>query len=112
FYRDTLGFKEQAQLPSAAFLAAGGYHHHIGLNSWQSQGAGPSPPSAPRLSEIRFTLHNGERPALVDPDGNTLSFSSPATAGARPARPDSASARDLVQAPELLGRELEAHRRD
>ncbi|HWG07406.1 MAG TPA: VOC family protein [Solirubrobacteraceae bacterium] len=80
FYRDTLGFEEQAQLPSAAFLAAGGYHHHIGLNSWQSQGAGPSPPSAPRLSEIRFTLQDGERPALVDPDGNTLSFSSPATA--------------------------------
>jgi len=75
FYRDTLGLDEQAQLPSAAFLSAGGYHHHIGLNSWQSQGASPSPPSAPGLREIRFTLDgDGERPALVDPDGNSLSF--------------------------------------
>jgi catechol 2,3-dioxygenase len=81
FYRDTLGLEEQAQLPSAAFLSAGGYHHHIGLNSWQSQGASPSPPSAPGLREIRFTLaRDGERPALVDPDGNKLSFS-PAPAG-------------------------------
>jgi catechol 2,3-dioxygenase len=74
FYRDTLGLEEQAQLPSAAFLSAGGYHHHIGLNSWQSQGASPSPPSAPGLREIHFTLDDGERPALVDPDGNSLSF--------------------------------------
>jgi catechol 2,3-dioxygenase len=81
FYRDTLGLEEQAQLPSAAFLSAGGYHHHIGLNSWQSQGASPAPPSAPGLREIRFTLErDGERPALVDPDGNILGFS-PATAG-------------------------------
>jgi catechol 2,3-dioxygenase len=80
FYRDTLGLEEQAQLPSAAFLSAGGYHHHIGLNSWQSQGASPAPPSAPGLREIRFTLdRGGERPALLDPDGNSLSFSSAAT---------------------------------
>jgi catechol 2,3-dioxygenase len=83
FYRDTLGLEEQAQLPSAAFLSAGGYHHHIGLNSWQSRGAQPSPPSAPGLREIRFTLDDSERPALVDPDGNSLSFGPPppATAG-------------------------------
>lgn len=43
FYRDALGFEEQAQMPSAAFLSAGGYHHHVGLNSWQSQGAGAPP---------------------------------------------------------------------
>jgi catechol 2,3-dioxygenase len=75
FYRDTLGMEEQAQLPSAAFVSAGGYHHHIGLNSWQSQGASPAPPSAPGLREIRFTLErDGDRPALVDPDGISLSF--------------------------------------
>jgi catechol 2,3-dioxygenase len=76
FYRDTFGLEEQARLPSAAFLSAGGYHHHIGLNSWQSRGASPSPPSAPGLREIGFTLEGGaERGALVDPDGNKLSFS-------------------------------------
>jgi catechol 2,3-dioxygenase len=56
FYRDVLGFEEQAQLPSAAFLSAGGYHHHVGLNSWQSQGAAPAPDSAPGLRRLDFEL--------------------------------------------------------
>ena len=51
FYRETVGLEEQAQLPSAAFLSAGGYHHHIGVNSWQSRGASAAPPSAPGLRE-------------------------------------------------------------
>ena len=39
FYRDVLGFGLMAQLgPQAAFLAAGGYHHHIGTNTWESTG--------------------------------------------------------------------------
>jgi catechol 2,3-dioxygenase len=62
FYRDALGLEEQAQLPSAAFLAAGGYHHHVGLNSWQSSGAASAPDSAPGLREIDFDL--GGAPAL------------------------------------------------
>ncbi|HTD08190.1 MAG TPA: VOC family protein [Solirubrobacteraceae bacterium] len=56
FYRDALGLDEQAQLPSAAFLAAGGYHHHVGANSWQSRGAGPAPDSAPGLRRVEFEL--------------------------------------------------------
>jgi catechol 2,3-dioxygenase len=56
FYRDALGMEEQAQLPSAAFLAAGGYHHHVGANSWQSQGASPAPDSAPGLRRVEFEL--------------------------------------------------------
>jgi catechol 2,3-dioxygenase len=56
FYRDALGFEEQAQLPSAAFLSAGGYHHHVGLNSWQSRGEGPPSGSAPGLRRIEFEL--------------------------------------------------------
>lgn len=44
FYRDVLGFDLMATYgPQAAFLAAGGYHHHIGANSWQSRGAPPEP---------------------------------------------------------------------
>jgi catechol 2,3-dioxygenase len=44
FYRDVLGFEVMQRYgPQAAFLSAGGYHHHIGLNTWQSQGA-PQPP--------------------------------------------------------------------
>lgn len=56
FYRDALGLEEQAQLASAAFLAAGGYHHHVGANSWQSRGASPAPDSAPGLRRMEFEL--------------------------------------------------------
>ena len=44
FYRDVLGFAVQARYDqSASFLSAGGYHHHIGLNIWQSRGGSPPP---------------------------------------------------------------------
>ncbi len=43
FYRDVLGFAVTQRMgDAAAFLSAGGYHHHIGLNTWQSKG-GPEP---------------------------------------------------------------------
>lgn len=44
FYRDLLGFEvTQWYGSSAVFISAGGYHHHIGLNTWHSKGAGPAP---------------------------------------------------------------------
>jgi catechol 2,3-dioxygenase len=44
FWRDVLGFEVQEILgDSAAFLSAGGYHHHIGLNTWESKGGSPPP---------------------------------------------------------------------
>ncbi|MBA3944484.1 MAG: VOC family protein [Herpetosiphonaceae bacterium] len=43
FYRDLLGFDIVAQMPSALFVSAGGYHHHIGMNTWHSRGATPGP---------------------------------------------------------------------
>jgi catechol 2,3-dioxygenase len=43
FYRDVLGFEVQADLGSAAFLSAGGYHHHLGINVWKGRGVGPAP---------------------------------------------------------------------
>jgi catechol 2,3-dioxygenase len=50
FYRDVLGF-EVTQLygRQAAFLSAGGYHHHIGLNTWESLGGSPPPPGSTGL---------------------------------------------------------------
>jgi catechol 2,3-dioxygenase len=42
FYRDLLGFELLYNMGSAAFLSAGGYHHHIALNTWESKG-GPAP---------------------------------------------------------------------
>jgi catechol 2,3-dioxygenase len=44
FYRDLLGFEQTQRMGSqAAFLSAGGYHHHIGLNTWESAGGSPPP---------------------------------------------------------------------
>jgi catechol 2,3-dioxygenase len=63
FYGDALGLQEQARLPSAAFLSAGGYHHHVALNSWQSLGASAPSDSAPGLRLLEFEL--GPRDALA-----------------------------------------------
>jgi catechol 2,3-dioxygenase len=41
FYRDVLGFEVQQAGRSAAFLSAGGYHHHVALNTWESLGGSP-----------------------------------------------------------------------
>jgi catechol 2,3-dioxygenase len=50
FYRDLLGFEVQQKFgDSAAFISAGGYHHHIGLNTWHSKNAGPAPVKAAGL---------------------------------------------------------------
>lgn len=44
FYSGVLGFELQQRYgPQAAFLSAGGYHHHIGLNTWESKGGSPAP---------------------------------------------------------------------
>ncbi len=52
FYRDVLGFEETQRYPGAAFLSAGGYHHHIGLNTWESGGGTPPPPGSTGLYHI------------------------------------------------------------
>jgi catechol 2,3-dioxygenase len=53
FYRDVLGFAlTQRYGDSAAFLSAGGYHHHIGLNTWESLGGSPPPPRATGLYHL------------------------------------------------------------
>jgi catechol 2,3-dioxygenase len=45
FYCDVLGFDLVERVgDQVAFISAGGYHHHIGLNTWESKGAGPPPP--------------------------------------------------------------------
>ena len=55
FYRDVLGFELQQQLgDEAAFLSAGGYHHHVGLNTWQSRGGSPPPPGTTGLFHVAF----------------------------------------------------------
>jgi catechol 2,3-dioxygenase len=53
FYCGVLGFEEQQRFGSqAAFISAGGYHHHIGLNTWESKGGSPPPPRATGLYHL------------------------------------------------------------
>jgi len=49
FYRDLLGFDLLFNFGTAAFLSAGGYHHHIGLNTWESQDGSPPAPGTTGL---------------------------------------------------------------
>jgi catechol 2,3-dioxygenase len=56
FYVDVLGFEVMASLPSALFLAAGGYHHHLGANTWRGEGVGPAPAGTVGLREWTLVL--------------------------------------------------------
>ena len=65
FYRDALGFDLMAQLgDQAAFLSAGGYHHHLGLNPWESRGGSPPPPGTTGLFHV--AIRYPTRPTLAD----------------------------------------------
>ena len=59
FYRDVLGFElTQRYGTGAAFLSAGGYHHHIGLNTWAGEGASPPPPGRTGLYHFAILYPN------------------------------------------------------
>jgi catechol 2,3-dioxygenase len=65
FYNGVLGFDvTQWYGRGAAFLSAGGYHHHIGLNTWESQGGSPAPPGATGLYHLAILYPT--RAALAD----------------------------------------------
>src|SRR5581483_8465536 len=65
FYRDVLGFElQQMYGDQAAFLSAGGYHHHIGLNTWDSLGGSPPPPGHTGLFHV--AIRYPTRAALAD----------------------------------------------
>jgi catechol 2,3-dioxygenase len=62
FYRDVMGFDEMATLGSqATFLAAGGYHHHVGANTWASAGAPPAPEGSASLRLASVVLPDSAR---------------------------------------------------
>jgi catechol 2,3-dioxygenase len=65
FYCGVLGFELTQRLNSgAAFISAGGYHHHIGLNTWESKGGHPPPPGTTGLFHTAILYPT--RPALAD----------------------------------------------
>ena len=88
FYVDALGFDETAGLGNqAVFVSAGGYHHHMAMNVWNSRGAGPRMPAL-GLGRVDLSLPDadamgalGERLRdhgfAVRDDGRTLSFDDP-----------------------------------
>jgi catechol 2,3-dioxygenase len=65
FYRDVLGFQLTQRMGSqAAFLSAGGYHHHLGLNTWESRGGGAPPPGSTGLYHV--AIRYPDRKSLAD----------------------------------------------
>jgi catechol 2,3-dioxygenase len=65
FYHTILGFDIMAEMPTALFISAGGYHHHIGMNTWQSRGAGAAPEDTAGLQSFVIALPNHEALAEV-----------------------------------------------
>jgi catechol 2,3-dioxygenase len=65
FYRDVLGFDERANIGSAAFVSAGGYHHHLGFNTWRGEGVGPPPPHTVGLRHWTVELPTADDVAEV-----------------------------------------------
>ncbi len=95
FYSSVVGFDIVAGLPSASFLSAGGYHHHVGMNVWRSRGASPRPNDALGLIAYQLILpgedalnthlskmqkrgagifYHGNIAHLTDPAGNVIQF--------------------------------------
>lgn len=90
FYAGVLGFDIVSRWPGALFVSVDGYHHHLGLNTWQSQGGALAPEGTSRLTRVTLTvkdisaLHSrltaagarfireGDRLEVTDPAGNRL----------------------------------------
>src|ERR1700760_3968594 len=67
FYHGVLGFEVTQRMgDSAAFLSAGGYHHHIGINTWESLGGQPPAPGTTGLYHLAVLYPTRERPRTSD----------------------------------------------
>jgi catechol 2,3-dioxygenase len=80
FYHELLGFDvTQRTFPGALFLSAGGYHHHIGVNTWSTRGGGPADQES--LGLISFMINIGDPDALrelrarIEVSGNIVNVS-------------------------------------
>lgn len=69
FYAGQLGFDVTYRVPGALFLGAGGYHHHLAANVWNSRGAGPRAPGTTGLEAVVLRAETGAAPAVHDPWG-------------------------------------------
>jgi catechol 2,3-dioxygenase len=92
---DVVGFDVMTHLPSAVFVAAGGYHHHVGFNTWRGPGVPPVPEGVVGLRHFTIVLRDAAEldalrsraaragvpveetaggPVVWDPSGNALLF--------------------------------------
>ena len=94
FYTEALGLELTTRMgDSAAFLSFGGYHHHLGLNTWQSKGGSPHRQGEAGLEEFKIVLQSaddltavskrfpefsprGRRLTIKDPDGIAITLES------------------------------------
>lgn len=76
WWKEVVGLETMARYGSQAeFLASGGYHHHVGVNSWRSAGAGPRDQNRAGLSYVLFTGEGaGEARSIQDPWGTEIRF--------------------------------------
>jgi catechol 2,3-dioxygenase len=65
FYRDVIGLGVVTGFPSAAFLAAGDYHHHLAVNTWRGEGVPPVPEGVVGLRHWTVVLDGGEQVEAV-----------------------------------------------
>jgi catechol 2,3-dioxygenase len=73
FYAGELGLDVTVRsYPGALFLSRDGYHHHLGLNTWQGEGAPPPPPGSRGLEEFELLLPGADESVVVDPSGNRV----------------------------------------
>ncbi|MCW2747746.1 MAG: hypothetical protein JWP10_888 [Nocardioidaceae bacterium] len=87
FYVDTLGFEATFEMPSALFVSAGGYHHHMAMNTWNSHGAGPRAATlglgqvsikVPTREDVASLLYRlGQHGVDFRDDGKSVAFEDP-----------------------------------
>jgi catechol 2,3-dioxygenase len=92
FYRDVIGFDVQFEMPTAVFLSAGGYHHHVAINTWRGKGVPPAPPGTVGMRHWTVVVTPGDLSAiaaragaeitggaleLADPSGNVIRLETP-----------------------------------
>ena len=66
FYHETMGFDVIVKFDTAAFLSAGGYHHHLGLNTWAGESAPPPPSGSRGLRQFEIVLPNADQLAAEE----------------------------------------------
>ena len=81
FYSDIIGFEVQFEMPTASFLSAGGYHHHVAVNTWRGRGVPGVPADAVGMRHWTIVVTPSDLAAIAAragvPAGDVLELSDP-----------------------------------